>query len=62
MPNTIPNHTQPPPPPVKTDGEIEYEITEILDSKVNNANSYTMSSGPVMKALMKKLHGYWLPN
>ena len=34
-PNTIPNRSQPPPPPVKVDGEPEYEITEILDSKLD---------------------------
>ena len=36
MPNTIPNCTQPPPPPVKINSEIKYEIAEILDSKINN--------------------------
>ena len=36
VPNTIPNHTQPPPPPIEIDGEIEYEIAEILDSKIDN--------------------------
>ena len=35
MPNTIPNRSQPPPPPVEVDGEPEYEITEILDSKLD---------------------------
>jgi hypothetical protein len=35
-PNTIPNHTQPPPPLIEIDGEIEYEITAILDSKIDN--------------------------
>jgi hypothetical protein len=35
-PNTIPNHTQPPPPPIKIDSEIEYEIVAILNSKINN--------------------------
>jgi hypothetical protein len=35
-PNTIPNHTQPPPPPIEIDGEIEYKIMAILDSKINN--------------------------
>jgi len=33
IPNIIPNHTQPPPPPIEIDGEPEFEITEILDSK-----------------------------
>jgi len=32
-PNTIPNQSQPPPPPIEVDGEPEFEITEILDSK-----------------------------
>ena len=32
----IPNQYQTPPPPVVVDGEPEYEILEILDSKLNN--------------------------
>ena len=35
MPNTIPNRSQPPPPPVEVDGDPEYEITEILNSKLD---------------------------
>ena len=35
MPNTIPNWSQPLPPPVEVDGEPEYKITEILDSKLD---------------------------
>ena len=34
-PNMIPSQVQPPPLPVFIDGELEFEITEILDSKVN---------------------------
>ena len=34
-PSTIPDQVQPPPPPVFIDGKPEFEITEILDSKVN---------------------------
>ena len=34
-PNSIPGRTQPPPPPVEVDGEPEYEISEILDSKID---------------------------
>ena len=34
-PSTIPNRTQPPPPPIMVDGEEEYEIAEILDSKID---------------------------
>ena len=33
-PNTIPDRVQPPPPPVLIDGELEFEISEILNSKV----------------------------
>jgi len=33
--NTIPNHIQPPPPPVEVNGEPEYEISKILDSKLD---------------------------
>ena len=35
IPNTIPDRIQPPPPPVKVDGEPEFEISETLDSKVD---------------------------
>ena len=34
-PGTIPNRTQPPPPPIEVDGEAEYEIAEVLDSKID---------------------------
>jgi hypothetical protein len=34
-PNTIPNRIQPPPPPVEVQGELEYEIESILDSKID---------------------------
>ena len=34
-PNVIPNRVQPPPLPIEVNGEPEYEITEILDSKLN---------------------------
>jgi hypothetical protein len=35
-PNVIPNRTQPPLPPLAVDGELEYEIAEVLDSKIDN--------------------------
>ena len=35
-PNTIPNRIQPPPPLVIVDGEPEFEISEVLDSKIDN--------------------------
>jgi hypothetical protein len=35
-PNVIPNWTQPPPPPLAVDSELEYEIAEVLDSKIDN--------------------------
>jgi len=34
-PNTIPNRIQPPPPPIEVDDDFEYEISEILDSKLD---------------------------
>jgi hypothetical protein len=34
-PNTIPNRIQPPPPTILVDREPEYEISEILDSKLD---------------------------
>ena len=35
VPNSIPNRVQPPTPPIEVDGEPEYEIKEILDSKID---------------------------
>ena len=35
VPNTISNCSEPPPAPVVIDGEPEYEVTEILDSKID---------------------------
>jgi hypothetical protein len=32
-PNTVPNREQPPPPPVEIDGDSEYEVSAILDSR-----------------------------
>jgi hypothetical protein len=34
--NTIPNQIQPPPLPITINDELEYEISEILDSKIDN--------------------------
>jgi hypothetical protein len=39
VPNSIPNRDQPPPPPIDIDGELEYEIAEILDSKIDRQRS-----------------------
>jgi len=34
-PNTIPNRIKEPPPPIEIKGDLEYEIAEILDSKID---------------------------
>src|SRR5258707_5159468 len=34
-PDPFPQHAQPPPPPVEIDGDIEYEVSKILDSKLD---------------------------
>src|SRR6266436_6303198 len=34
-PDPFPQCAQPPPPPVEIDGDIEYEVSEILDSKLD---------------------------
>ena len=34
--NTIPGRTQPPPPPIVIEGQEEYEVEEILDSRKRN--------------------------
>jgi len=33
--SSTPNRVQPPPPPIEIDGEVEYEVEEILDSKID---------------------------
>ena len=38
-PNKIPNHVQPLPPPVDIQGELEYEIAEVTDSKIDRCRS-----------------------
>ena len=35
MPSSIPNYTEPPSVPVEVEGELEYKIAEILDTKVD---------------------------
>ena len=39
VPNEIPNRVQSPPPPIEVQGELEYEISEILDSKIDRRRS-----------------------
>jgi hypothetical protein len=34
-PNTIPNRIDEPPPPIEIEGDLEYEIAEVLDSKID---------------------------
>jgi len=36
IPNIIPDQIQSPPPPVEVDGELEFKITEILNSMVDH--------------------------
>lgn len=38
--NCFPNRDQPPPPPVIVEGELEYEVNEILDSRVTRGKVY----------------------
>src|SRR5258708_2554119 len=35
FPNPSPHREQPPPPPIELDGKLEYEVSEILDSKLD---------------------------
>ena len=37
--NEIPNRVQTPPPPVKVQGDLEYEISEVVDSKIDRRRS-----------------------
>ena len=34
-PSSIPNCTKPPPAPIEVNGELKYEIAEILDTKID---------------------------
>ena len=46
-PNTIPNRVQPPPPPppIEVDDDFEYEIFEILDSKIDKRRKCKLVKG-----------------
>ena len=35
IPNEIPNRSEPPPPPIDVEGDSEYEIAAIVDSKID---------------------------
>ena len=37
--NEIPNCVQSPPPPVEVQGDLEYEISEVIDSKIDRRRS-----------------------
>ena len=50
-PNSIPERIQSPPPPVLIDGEPEHEISEILNSKLDNLNSKLDNRRRVCKLL-----------
>ena len=39
FPNENSNHVQSPPPPVDIEGKLEYEISEIVDSKIDKRRS-----------------------
>ena len=39
IPDEIPNRVQSPPPPVQVEGDLEYEISEVLDSKIDRRRS-----------------------
>ena len=39
IPNEILNHVQSPPPPVNIEGKLEYEISKIVDSKIDKHQS-----------------------
>jgi hypothetical protein len=39
IPNEIPNHVQSLPPPIDVQGDLEYEIAEVADSKIDRRRS-----------------------
>jgi len=62
IPNTIPDRVQPPPPPVEVDGEPEFKISKILDSKVDRhcktCKLLYLVCWSSYKGTDKKCHGY----
>ena len=62
-PNEFLNRTETPPLPVIIDRETEFEISEILDSKIDKHHKCRLqSNGLVMKVPMKKPPGFPRPN
>ncbi|KAF9219373.1 hypothetical protein BS17DRAFT_789566, partial [Gyrodon lividus] len=59
--NTIPNQVQPPPPPVKVNGEPEYEISEILDSKIDRRHRNCQLLYLVKWAVCWTTWSFWFP-
>src|SRR5258706_7894880 len=62
-PDPFPQHTQPPPPPVEIDGNIEYEVNEILNSKLDRHFQGTRSFHYLVcwsgyEGTEEKHHGY----
>ena len=53
VPNSIPNCVQPLTPLIEVDGEPEYEIEEILDSKVDRRPMMASLPTPVLGALAR---------
>ena len=41
-PNTLADRTQPPPPAIKIDGNLEYEVERVVDSKIDRRYSCTL--------------------
>ena len=40
--NQIPNRTNPPLPPIELDSNLKFEVTEVLDSKLNKCRSHPL--------------------
>src|SRR5882724_6263159 len=57
-PNPIPDRIQPPPLPITVNDELEFEISEILDSKIDNRHH----TCKLLYLVLKKPPGYSLPN
>ena len=64
-PNEFLNQTETLPPPIVINREMEFEISEILDSKIDKRCKCRLQylvNGLVMKVPMKKPHGFLCPN
>jgi len=58
-PNLIPNHFQPPPLPIIVNDKLEFEISEILNSKIDNQHHCLQA---IVSCPLDRVWGHWWRN